>query len=344
MSEFNYFKSNRVYNDIYFQYPKVFIYGEKYKSLSEGAKLAYMLLKHELTKAIEKEQVDDEGYIYFEMTVSYLATLMNCSERKVVRVKNELEKADLLKQVKMGFNTKTGKNNPNRLYLAELDVTDQDVYLMKKNAQSLDTSGSDKMAGCSQNPKTDESLDTSGSDKMAGSPKNAQSLDTSGSDKMAENVYKYTNSKKHKETKRYSEDPSQQVDLLLEGFAETMIESHKTFLPYRAVLYIEQFSNSFEEAYALLKSVHNAKANAEKIEGTSFSYERLNSEPLYEIIDLDAKVTRTIKSVFMTQKTESVKSLSGLMFTWATTCFKEVIRQKRNLDQLAGSNERELKV
>ena len=32
----------------------------------------------------------------------------------------------------MGFNKQLGKNNPNRLYLAELKVSENDIYLLEK--------------------------------------------------------------------------------------------------------------------------------------------------------------------------------------------------------------------
>ena len=49
----------------------------------------------------------------------------------------------------MHFNPKTGKNEPNRLYLAELDMQSTDVYLRgeyaQKEPQSLATSESLKI-------------------------------------------------------------------------------------------------------------------------------------------------------------------------------------------------------
>lgn len=61
--------------------------------------------------------------------------LFNCSKGKLATVKKELEKADLLYQKAMHFNPKTGKNEPNRLYLAELDMQSTDVYLRGEYAQ-----------------------------------------------------------------------------------------------------------------------------------------------------------------------------------------------------------------
>ncbi|WP_336271301.1 hypothetical protein [Lactococcus lactis] len=58
--------------------------------------------------------------------------------------------AGLLFQIKQGFNPKKKRNLPNKLYLADLEVTAKDVYIKKvfanKTAETLDMSGTDKMA------------------------------------------------------------------------------------------------------------------------------------------------------------------------------------------------------
>lgn len=236
MTTFKYYSVQRAYNDTYFQYPKVFVYGERYKNLSEGAKIAYMLLKNELNSAIKMKQYDSEGFIYFEMTTKYLAILMNCSERKVIRVKKELEEYSLLKQVQMGFNKKTGKNNPNRLYLAELDVTERDVYFMNKNAETLDNSGSDKMAANVYNTK---------------------SLDTT----------RYLTD---------TEKESVQDQLLLEDFTLLMQDSSiDTFVPERSLKLIQAFSPTFAQAQDTVRAIHNAKAKAQQQTNATFVFEEL---------------------------------------------------------------------
>ncbi|RGO77288.1 hypothetical protein DXA89_10370 [Weissella cibaria] len=56
--------------------------------------------------------------------------------------------AGLLFQIKQGFNPKKKRNLPNKLYLADLEVTAKDVYIKKnfanKTAETLDMSGPDK--------------------------------------------------------------------------------------------------------------------------------------------------------------------------------------------------------
>ena len=53
-------------------------------------------------------------------------------------------------QKQLGFNPKTKKNEPNRLYLSKLDVKATDVYLRgedsPKVSQTLATSGTEKSA------------------------------------------------------------------------------------------------------------------------------------------------------------------------------------------------------
>mgnify|MGYP003365758431 CR=1 FL=1 len=145
-ANFNFYQANKVYGALFFQFPKVLMYGEQYRYLSSEAKLAYMVLKDRLEYSLRNHWVDEEGHVYFIFTNQELMDLFNCSKGKLANVKKELEKAGLLYQKAMHFNPKTGKNEPNRLYLAELDMQSTDVYLrgeyVQKEPQTLATSES----------------------------------------------------------------------------------------------------------------------------------------------------------------------------------------------------------
>ena len=147
-TNFNYYEADNVYGALFFQFPKVLMYGEQYKHLSNDAKLAYMVLKDRLEYSLRNNWVDSEGHVYFIFTNQELMDLFNCSKGKVIKIKAELESIGLLVQKQMGFNPKTKKNEPNRLYLSKLDVKATDVYLRgefgKKSSQTLATSGSSK--------------------------------------------------------------------------------------------------------------------------------------------------------------------------------------------------------
>ena len=143
-TNFKFYQADNVYGALFFQFPKVLMYGEQYRYLSSEAKLAYMVLKDRLEYSLRNHWVDEEDHVYFIFTNQELMDLFNCSKGKLATVKKELEKAGLLYQKAMHFNPKTGKNEPNRLYLAELDMRSTNVYLRgeygQKEPQTLATS------------------------------------------------------------------------------------------------------------------------------------------------------------------------------------------------------------
>ena len=185
-TDFNYYEADNVYGALFFQFPKVLMYGEQYKHLSSDAKLAYMVLKDRLEYSLRNNWVDEKGHVYFTFTNQELENLFNCHNQKVVKIKKELETAHLLMQKQLGFNPKTKKNEPNRLYLSKLDVKATDVYLRGED-----------------------------------SPKVSQTLDTSGNVKITHNLYK--DYKNNIDTNRYDID-TQKLDFSTTNFSPAEIE------------------------------------------------------------------------------------------------------------------------
>lgn len=320
MSTFNYLKANRVYNELYYQYPKVFIESDTYKDLSEGAKIAYMLLKARSELAIIKNQIDEQGNLYFEFTGKELATMMNCSERRITSIKKELEEFCLLKQVAMGFNKTTGKNEKNRLYLAELEVSNQDVYLMQKRenyAQSLDNSGLAEFATQSEEAKTSESLDNSGLANFATQSKNSQYLDNSGLAKFAKELNNSLDTNRHNID---TEKDHLQDQLLLDNF-ETIMKDNSiaTFVPERVLSLIKTFSSSYSEAQKTVQTIHNAKAKAEKDAQTKIIFEEIN---IYGI-HAEQELYQTLLKAYQKLKTEKVENIQNLIFVYVKNWFME---------------------
>ncbi|EPC50109.1 plasmid replication initiation protein, partial [Lacticaseibacillus paracasei subsp. paracasei CNCM I-4270] len=127
--KFTFIEKSSAYQKKYFQFPQVLLYGEKYKSLSDSAKIAYMVLQSRLDYSLKNNWIDESNHVYFIFTNQELKSLMHWSNDKLRKVKSDLINANLLYQEVVGFNPKTGKNEPNRLYLSELDVSATDVYL-----------------------------------------------------------------------------------------------------------------------------------------------------------------------------------------------------------------------
>ncbi|MCT3558672.1 plasmid replication initiation protein, partial [Lentilactobacillus buchneri] len=224
-TDFNYYEADSVYGALFFQFPKVLMYGEKYKHLSSDAKLAYMVLKDRLEYSLRNSWVDEENHVYFIFTNQELENLFNCHNQKVVKIKKELESAHLLVQKQLGFNPKTKKNEPNRLYLSKLDVKATDVYLRgedsPKGSQTLDTSGNVKIT---LPQETTQTLDTSGNVKITLPHKSVdettQTLDTSGNVKITHNLDKEP---KELDTNRYNID-TQKLDFSTAHFSPAEIQ------------------------------------------------------------------------------------------------------------------------
>ncbi|WP_112199693.1 replication initiator protein A [Lacticaseibacillus paracasei] len=235
-NNFNFYQANSVYGNLYFQFPKVLFYGNKYTNLSLQAKAAYMVLKDRLEFSLKNNWVDENGNVFFIFTNKELQELFNVSNKTVVHTKKELENANLLYQQKRGFNPKTGRNEPNRLYLADLQIDATDAYLRPKTEQILDTSGSVK----STLPRdTAQTLDTSGSVKSTLPDKQVedtvQLLDTSGSVKSTHNLYKDkgigTNTRDNKETEKLNFSTTQYSPETIQKQNQDLLQRAKDYLP-----------------------------------------------------------------------------------------------------------------
>ncbi|WP_436678274.1 replication initiator protein A [Lactiplantibacillus argentoratensis] len=221
-TNFNFIESEKAYATRFFQFPQVLIYGSQYKTLSDSAKLGYMILHDRLDYSLKNNWVDEDNRVYFIFTNQELTDLMGWSKKKVIRVKNELENQGLLFQKTMHFNPKTGKNEPNRLYLADLEVTATDIYT-KSRQQEPRTLGTRESVKMEPSRKFVKTLDTRESVKTEPSRKfvkdTPQTLDTRESVKKSHNL-DYTN---NLDTNRYNID-TQKLDFSTAHFSPAEIQ------------------------------------------------------------------------------------------------------------------------
>jgi hypothetical protein len=131
--------ANDVYGKLFYQFPKVFIHGNSYKSLKMNHCMAYVLLCERKKISVKNNWVDEEGYVYFNYSDKELAELLHVSERTVRTIKNELSSVGLLAVIQQGkFSSGTTiKSIPSRLYLGELQLSATDVYLINKHEEEL---------------------------------------------------------------------------------------------------------------------------------------------------------------------------------------------------------------
>lgn len=99
----------------FFKFPKPFIYDDKYKNLSNNAKLMYMLLFGRLEISIKNGWHDKEGNVFQYYTNEQLMVDLNSSEKTIIKFKKELKDVGLLEEVRQG------NNLPNRIYISAVD-------------------------------------------------------------------------------------------------------------------------------------------------------------------------------------------------------------------------------
>ena len=310
-TNFNYYEADNVYGALFFQFPKVLMYGEQYKQLSSDAKLAYMVLKDRLEYSLRNNWVDEEGHVYFIFTNQELMDLFNCSKGKLANVKKELEKAGLLYQKAMHFNPKTGKNEPNHLYLAELDMQSTDVYLRGEYGQ-----------------KEPETLATSESLKNRPSRKtvddNPQTLAASESLKNRHDL-DYTN---NLDTNRYDID-TQKLDFSTANFSPAEIEAQNrdlvkhadefltdednglpVFLEPEAVQLLSFWCRTPQQMRRFIGIILNAKYAVEK------EHKDLGVWILLDDPDLKKMMTKTLRRYFNALRSDEkhIKNVENYLY------------------------------
>ena len=107
----------------FFKFPKPFIYDEKYKTLSNNAKMLYMLLFDRLELSLKNGWHDKEGNVFHYYTNEQLMIDLNCNSNKtIIKIKKELKDAGLMTEVRQGMNL------PNRIYLDVLNGSVESTF------------------------------------------------------------------------------------------------------------------------------------------------------------------------------------------------------------------------
>ena len=114
----------------FFKFPKPFIYDERYKKLSNNAKLMYMLLFGRLELSIKNGWHDRKGNVFQYYTNEQLMIDLNSSEKTIIKVKKELREVGLLEEIRQG------NNLPNRIYISQVDGAVENTVLELEKVQT----------------------------------------------------------------------------------------------------------------------------------------------------------------------------------------------------------------
>uniref|UniRef100_UPI002ED3C2D2 replication initiator protein A n=1 Tax=Enterococcus faecalis TaxID=1351 RepID=UPI002ED3C2D2 len=322
MENFQFYKSKEIYREKYYQMPKVFFTNEVYKSLSNDAKIAYMLLKDRFDNSVKNNWVDSEDNVYFIYTVAELMTLLNCREGKVSKIKKELEAVNLLKQKKGRVKKINGKieTTPNLLYLGKPNVTSEDVFKINEEQNNVNPviakiANTEKVNNINENPVIAKIANTEKVNDINENPVIA---------KIADNLF-YTSYLDTLDTLDTKKEALQQ-QLLLDQFSEVQ---ENTFLSKDSLKFIAGFSNTIQEAHEQVGTIIRAKTKVEKEYNIVLIGENYQDE-----------IDKCLRRVMHKIKTDStVKSPKGLFYKSFYNLFVEcAIEKKSQLNKKSNSN------
>jgi hypothetical protein len=121
-------------NQNFYMLHKALFVNEKYKKLSDSAKVTYAILNDRVSLSIKNNWVDDNGDIYFIFTNESLQNILVKSKNTITKKKKELQAVGLLDEIRTGF------NKPNKLYLHDIETN----ISVEKSIQSSSITYNDK--------------------------------------------------------------------------------------------------------------------------------------------------------------------------------------------------------
>ena len=211
-------------------------------------------------------------------------------------------------QKQLGFNPKTKKNEPNRLYLSKLDVKATDVYLRGEDS-----------------PKVSQTLATSGNVKITLPQETAQTLATSGNVKI---TLPHKSVDENIDTNRYNID-TQKLDFSTANFSTAEIEAQNrdlvkhadefltdednglpVFLEPEAVQLLSFWCRTPQQMRRFIGIILNAKYAVEK------EHKDLGVWILLDDPDLKKMMTKTLRRYFNALRSDEkhIKNVENYLY------------------------------
>ncbi|MBM6176115.1 replication initiator protein A [Staphylococcus haemolyticus] len=303
MPNFEKYNLSQVKTERFYQLPKYLFEDAYFKKMSAEAKIMYALLKDRFELSLQNEWVDKNNNIYFIFSNKHLCEYLGYAEQKIIKLKKELIKFNLLTQERVGL------NKPNRLYLLKpnYDIEASHIKELPNSQFQNNEFGSSRTVNLSgQELPNSQSNDTDYND--------TDYIKTNSNDTYDMNDKKLTYSSNHTNHSNhyYSKfnDEALKFQLL-----EELPQSIQTYLSNFSVTEIK-----------LIKSVL-LKAK------TSFN----NSIDAYYLLeDMEFEIVSVLKRFKATliQKNETVEAMQGYLMKSLKSEFAEVHTLNKRRDHL----------
>ncbi|GEQ33610.1 replication protein RepA [Marinilactibacillus psychrotolerans] len=306
-----------VYREKFYRVPKVFMTNDKYKNMTMNAKMTWAIFRDRTDLSLSNNWIDDNGDVYFIFTYDSLKEILNIKSKTTIsNIKKELVLAGLMEDVRQGF------NKPNKLYLINPEVKQNDIYKIINDENVNLSSPTDIETGNNEN--SSENVGAQGSPEN-GLPENGlpevQKVDSNDTD------LNQTDLKDIKDIKDQKNDISQQQRIenalnktssdpeiereLIDKYAEE--ESIKYLYGSYILQNFKKFSfNDFETFKLYYSKLKWALHDVEKEEGISISlYE--GSNKYWE--EFQKEISSTFWRCIQHYKQGKTKDINNFMFT-----------------------------
>lgn len=191
------FSSTQINSELFWKFPKFLSENKKYAELSNDDRVAYMLIKDRYRYSLSNNWIDEKNDVYVYFTIEDLRQLLHVGKNKVTRVKQHLIDYGLLEIVKQGFDPKSKKNYPDRIYLLQPEYDPEDLISQSSQVRALEQSDFPKTGTRQQNEQTTDikgKVDSENSNKGTSAleqndfPKTGTNKDNNSSDTIKDTI------------------------------------------------------------------------------------------------------------------------------------------------------------
>lgn len=273
------------YKHKFIQIPKIFFTSERYKVMSNNAKIAWGLLRERSSLSRKNGWFDkDTGNVYFIYQNKKLMDILNFgSESTVIKVKKELAQFDLITEIRQGL------NRPNKLYLKYPIIEVDDIYAIDQfeayeESKTTENQGTIKNEAPKNGVQELQKLQLNNTDLINTESQKKDTLDTN---ELTQG---------HWETTKYKKQ-----------YIQRAFEENTTKIPERIAKMLSVFAETENEAITYYKIILTAKKKASQELGV-FIY--LEDMPELEHLVINSFV-RSLRKI---EQSEAIENKEGYIY------------------------------
>lgn len=177
---------NPIQNALYFKTPQFLLDNEKYASLTNDERMAYVVINDRFRFSEANGWIDEKGEYYIYFTIEALKKKLHIGKNKAIKVKKHLADIGLIRIEHSDFDPLRGQTPPDRFYLLTPEYEPED--LIPSRVPKVDTRKSkanfeenvDASSNSTNTPKakTPESLENNSGPKIKHDKNNNSNKDT----------------------------------------------------------------------------------------------------------------------------------------------------------------------